>query len=267
LGDNSPWEGILLILGSVLSFSIVLSYGWKKTRRSFNQVFKFNTLHLATWVSLIIMSLGLVILVSELDNLLNYFLPMPEFLRNIFRGMIEGQPLVIALVLVVLIPSLAEEMLCRGLILDGFSRNYSEKKAIVVSALLFGLVHLNPWQFLSGFTIGLVAGWTVIRTGSLYPGIILHFVNNLIAVLMHRYNNLLPIPGFNVIDPNVTVFQPLWFNILGLALFGLGLLVFRNILPKIAGALDIADLDSSQVQPVKSEHPDPTPLGGDPLAE
>ncbi|MEQ1752232.1 MAG: CPBP family intramembrane glutamic endopeptidase [Prosthecobacter sp.] len=52
------------------------------------------------------------------------------------------------------------------------------KGAIWLSALIFALSHLNPWQGVVALTLGLLFGWLVLRTGSLAPGIIGHFVVN-----------------------------------------------------------------------------------------
>ena len=50
--------------------------------------------------------------------------------------------------------------------------------AIAFSALLFGVVHMNWAQGFHGFIMGLLLGWLYYRTGSMMPGIIVHWVNN-----------------------------------------------------------------------------------------
>ena len=74
-----------------------------------------------------------------------------------------------------------EELLFRGIILEGFLRNYSPQKAIIWSAVLFGAFHLNPWQAIGAIIFGLFVGWLYWKTNSLIPGIILHFVNNFLV--------------------------------------------------------------------------------------
>ena len=74
-----------------------------------------------------------------------------------------------------------EELIFRGIILDGLLRRYSPMKSIIISSVLFGIVHLNPWQFISAFIIGLFSGWVYYRTRKLTLSIIIHFINNLIA--------------------------------------------------------------------------------------
>lgn len=72
-----------------------------------------------------------------------------------------------------------EELIFRGIILDGLLKKYSPLKSILVSSFLFGMVHLNPWQFIAGLLIGIFCGWVYYRTRSLLACIIIHFAANL----------------------------------------------------------------------------------------
>lgn len=93
-------------------------------------------------------------------------------------------------------------------------------KSIVWSAVLFGLAHLNPWQFPGSFILGLVWAYWVIQTGSLWPGILGHALNNFLSVTFLHFD----VPGFPVSeDFNVVVHNPWWLNVCGpiLAVFGL----------------------------------------------
>lgn len=111
-----------------------------------------------------------------LDPLIE-LLPMPDFLENMFKELLSRRNLPTFLMLVIAAPVL-EEMLCRGIILDGFLKRYSSSKAIIWSAVLFGLMHLNPWQFISAFGLGLYMGWLYNLTGSLLSTMLVHAVAN-----------------------------------------------------------------------------------------
>ncbi len=115
------------------------------------------------------------------------WLPMPDFMRELFKNMIKTNAFSMATV--VIAAPILEEFIFRGIILKGFLKNYSPSKAIIWSAVLFGLVHMNPWQFIGATAIGLIIGWLYWKSNSLIPGIILHFVNNLSASLMYFYSS------------------------------------------------------------------------------
>lgn len=234
--ENSPVIGILDILICLTSFGIVLLIGYKKTKRSFNEVFKINKVSAFLWVSATILTIGSSIVMSEIDNLIQFVLPMPEWFIDIFRDLITGQPLVISLIHIGLIAGIFEELFFRGLILDGFNRNYSKKKAIIISSLLFGLIHLNPWQFVVGFLIGLVLAWILIETRSILLCIYIHFLYNAIAVIMYRLNDVIPIRGYNIMTHGE--FQPIWFTLSGLLFLGIGIFLFVKNIQKTKPALN-----------------------------
>ncbi|MDJ0363641.1 type II CAAX endopeptidase family protein [Hymenobacter sp. H14-R3] len=74
-----------------------------------------------------------------------------------------------------------EELLFRGILLNGLLRNYSPAVAIGQSALLFGVFHFNPAQSLNAALMGLLLGWLYYQTRALGMCIGLHALNNLLA--------------------------------------------------------------------------------------
>ena len=58
--------------------------------------------------------------------------------------------------------------------------------AIALSAALFAIVHGNMAQGVGAFLCGLLLGWMYVRTGSIIPGVVYHWVNNSTAVLLYR---------------------------------------------------------------------------------
>lgn len=74
-----------------------------------------------------------------------------------------------------------EELLFRGILLNGLLRNYSPAVAIGQSALLFGVFHFNPAQSVNAAVMGLLLGWLYYQTRSLGLCIGLHALNNLLA--------------------------------------------------------------------------------------
>jgi len=220
--DSSLLIGVLTALTSIISFGIVLLIGFRKTKRKFNEVFKFNRVSAFLWIAVIVFMTGFVIVTSETDNLLNYILPMPESFRNLFETLMAKQIFIIAIIVIGIIPALTEELFFRGLILDGLKNNYSKRKAILISALLFGIIHLNPWQFYGGFIIGLISAWICIETNSILLSIYMHFFNNVLYTITVRYKELIPIKGFNNNFITPVDFQPLWFDLTGLVILIIG---------------------------------------------
>ncbi len=96
------------------------------------------------------------------------------------------------------LPSFFEEMAFRGILLTVFLSKYSERKAIIFSAFGFGLFHLpglimgqDPvWtlcQVAWAFIIGLFYGYVFVKTRSLLPSIIIHYLSNVFISLLSGY--------------------------------------------------------------------------------
>lgn len=87
----------------------------------------------------------------------------------------------ICIVTTCITPAICEELLFRGVILSGFKK-HGKRLAIVMSALIFMLMHGNAEQTVHQFIIGLVIGYIFIETGNLWIGVLIHFFNNFISV-------------------------------------------------------------------------------------
>ena len=100
-----------------------------------------------------------------------------------FDQMTEG---VAGLINTGLITPIAEELLCRGAILTALLAIMPRKPwiAIIVQALVFGALHMNPSQTVYGTIYGLALGWLCWRSASLLPGIMVHVANNSAVMLM-----------------------------------------------------------------------------------
>jgi len=213
------------ILINLLPSGLVIYIGYKKSRKKFDEVFVFNDVSSNLWIATTVFMCGFVILSSELSNILEYFLPLPGYLREVFETMLDNKYIIISIVSIGIIPAFIEEMLFRGIILNGFKENYSHKKAIIASSLLFGIVHLNPWQFVTAFIMGMVSAWVCLKIKALTLSIYMHLFNNIAAVLVMKYGDIVPIKGFNSGHSERT-FQPLWFDTLGIVLASIGIILF-----------------------------------------
>jgi membrane protease YdiL (CAAX protease family) len=221
---DSPIVDILEMAATILGYLIIFKIGLKKSKRPFNEIFKFNKVPGFIWIFFITTMVGFVIISSEIDNLVNFVLPMPPFIVYIFTKLFISKNIILSIFLVAIIPPIFEEMFFRGLLVDGFRRNYTLPKTILVSSLLFGLIHLNPWQFVTAFLIGIFYSWICIKTNSILLPIFGHFLNNFLFLIALRYESIYSIQGFNTNNRFPVEFQPLWLDALGLFLFGYGLI-------------------------------------------
>ena len=139
------------------------------------------------------------------------------------------------LVMVILAPML-EEYVCRKQIIDR-TRQYGEKTAVFLSALVFGLLHQNLFQFFYAFALGLVFAYIYIRTGRLRYTILLHgIVNFMGSVVAPWILSLVDMETLAGLDPNASIdeIMALYAEILpGLAVYMLYVLLLIGL--SIAG--------------------------------
>ncbi len=77
-----------------------------------------------------------------------------------------------------------EETIYRGVLLDGMRREKTEVKAVLLTALAFMLQHMNPVQVVFQFALGVLAAYTVVKSGRLICSVILHATANALALVI-----------------------------------------------------------------------------------
>lgn len=93
---------------------------------------------------------------------------------------------IITILCYAVVPALIEEFAFRGVVLQPL-RKYGDKFAIIVSSLIFSLMHGNMVQIPTAFISGLALGYFCIKTESLWTSVMIHFVNNFISSIMSIY--------------------------------------------------------------------------------
>ncbi len=121
-------------------------------------------------------------------NLLIEQAGIPNTMEDTFIAMSRNP---FGLLSIALLAPILEEMLFRGAIEGRMLRMFRNPwTAIVVSSLIFGVVHMNPAQIPFAFLLGMMFGWLYYRTGSMLPGIVGHVLNNSVAAAnMILYGN------------------------------------------------------------------------------
>lgn len=147
---------------------------------------KYVPLDRKTWSycsssKVLIASVVFILALGLWTNYLSELADLPNSMQETFEMMMR-HPL--GIIAIVIMAPIVEELLFRGAIEGYLLRKWKHPAgAIVFSSLVFGLVHGNWVQAPFAFVIGLALGWMYYRTGSLFPGILMHFVNNSTAVL------------------------------------------------------------------------------------
>lgn len=185
MGGAHPLRALVIghavfILGPPLAMAMLLTSSPKATLRLYWPGLRYVVLGA-------LLAVALHPLVGELRPFVERIFPISKALESLLQGMFSGVPLPLALLLFAVMPAITEEVAFRGFILSGLQGSHKVGSAVVISAVLFGLLHvlisLNQ-QFFNATILGLVLGWLAIKSRSLYPGVVMHATNNGLAVAL-----------------------------------------------------------------------------------
>ena len=151
----------------------------------FNKKINFELAGLCIGISLICL-LGL-------GSVSDFFLQILEWLGYSSSGagiqVTTFGELVIYTILIAIMPAICEELLFRGLMLNGLAK-YGKNIAVYVSAFAFMIMHGSPDQTVHQFILGVIFGYIVYYTGNLWLTIIIHFCNNFFVLLFNFIYNI-----------------------------------------------------------------------------
>lgn len=103
---------------------------------------------------------------------------------NEFIASVHGEALAILALAIGLFAAFGEEFLCRGYIQTRLSRRWGSLSGVLIASLLFGILHFDVVHSTMAFFIGLYLGFLAERTGSIWPCIVCHALNNIISVFL-----------------------------------------------------------------------------------
>lgn len=206
--SSGPMSALSYALSMMLTIVGVLIY--RKLRRGKGKMFRlsmrgFNPM-LILWGFVLVLITGIVI-----EPVLNLF---PESFLDLLNQMGANGGWSV-LMLAILAPVM-EEVLFRGILLESVREKYSSGRAIVVSALMFGVIHVIPQQVVNAFVIGLILGFIYVRTDSLWPVIIIHALNNAMAYVIMQWSD----------GANITVRSLIENDTIYAVVYGMSLAVF-----------------------------------------
>ncbi len=160
------------------------------------------------------LSLGLLLIIATISSSIivepiSLILPpMPEWMENLLKSMLMGK-FWISFITVCIFAPFFEEWFCRGIVLRGLLHHKNKKGAtmppalaIALSAIFFALIHMNLWQAIPAFLLGLFFGYVYYKTGSLKFTILMHFANNTSSLLMSKIDTAEELQSFYQIIPH-----------------------------------------------------------------
>ncbi|HOA55277.1 MAG: type II CAAX endopeptidase family protein [Acetivibrionales bacterium] len=173
----------IIIINEVLVASFVLIYCFAR-KIDIRETFRIKKLGLAPALFITLLSVPLFLAATMLNNFVVYGLQFIADLppQSLPVPKTPGE-LAVAVLITGVMPGVCEELMHRGFLLTAYERRGSYR-AVVIVAILFGLFHFDIMNLLGPIFLGAVFGYYVIRTDSIFAGILAHFLNNAIVVVI-----------------------------------------------------------------------------------
>ena len=227
ISNNPDWY--LYLSYALTPVALLLAAVWYffRTKKSVTQAVKKQKCHWKYYLIAVVLQVGLFSL-ATLNTLFATALEKLGYTQaEVSIPSLNGFGLVGVIFVVALLPAIFEEIIFRGIVLDG-AYAYGTAGAVLLCGGLFALYHQNPVQTIYQFLWGAAFALMAIRAGSVFPTMLAHFINNAAIIILQK---------FGVEDIPLPVFIPVMI-VSGLCLLGsLAYLIFmdKNTLPDETG--------------------------------
>jgi membrane protease YdiL (CAAX protease family) len=118
---------------------------------------------------------------ESIQRFIDSFKQLFEQTYAILVGSSSVPELIFVMIVIALVPAVAEELLFRGMVQRSFELGLGSRRGLWLTALIFAAYHVNPFSFIPLIILGVYLGFLVIRTNSLFTSMAAHFYNNALA--------------------------------------------------------------------------------------
>ena len=215
----------IMIIGLPLIFAHYIKTDFKKT-------FSLNIPEISHLISGVILWIGAYILVMLTTQLMLHIFPQNmEALEGLSKALFGEDNFLVNLFVVAIMPAICEEIFFRGFLFTSFRGKKSVKGAILGSAILFAFMHIEFIKIVPITILGSALAYSVYKSGSIYVSMLIHFLNNGLAVVVSHYPNGKLASLYSLLE--VDFGNPNWIKIIGLIvisvlLIGISALIFNG---------------------------------------
>lgn len=229
--SNFLIQCVVMLSIPILLYSLLVSKSAKQTLKDFG----FKKISFSILICSILLGFVLYFVNSYVAQFFHAVISILGYDNSINIHLSVGGDISKEFLLTAILPGICEEVAHRGLLLRGSHKQGYTRFGLIFSSLLFGLLHLNIQQFFYATILGAFMGIIVLVTDSIFPSMIIHFMNNALSVyfsLGHTYN--LPLTNLRIKFLNALYSLPLFQCIVVIAvilavLIGLYFLIISRI--------------------------------------
>lgn len=184
LSVKHPYVALVMVQVIILTVPFLVTV---YTKRSVKATFRFRLCSWKHFFGGAVLMIGTMLL-GQLVTMASssIFTQSAKSMSDSMQGILE-LPAPIVFLMVAVLPAICEEMLFRGYLLSAFEAKMKAKTAVILVAAIFGIYHMNLVQSITTALIGLAICYVSYKSGSIFPGMLMHAINNGIACWISLY--------------------------------------------------------------------------------
>lgn len=138
----------------------------------------------AVWLAVVVGAPAGLLTGIGIFRLAAFVFPVPPQMLEAFSKALlpDDFPLWQAAIFVAVMPGIVEELLFRGVFLHGLVRRFHPIAAVAIVGVMFGLMHVSLFRLVPTAYLGMLLAGVTLVTGSVFPAMLWHFLNNLLGV-------------------------------------------------------------------------------------
>jgi membrane protease YdiL (CAAX protease family) len=182
LADLPAAQQNMYIYGGSMLIALLLMWGYARIRGSKVAVVRYHFHWLNT--SAVLWGIVAIAAIGVIEEPLLSLMPA-EWLESVMKQIGTGG---YAICTTVILAPIFEELIFRGILLGNIRRRWGSLRAVFLSALIFGAIHLIPQQVVNAFLVGIIIGGIYVMTDSILAVITLHALNNALSYVLSATN-------------------------------------------------------------------------------
>lgn len=171
-------QGVVMLAMPIILYSLFITKNVKKTFSDFG----FKKISFKILLYSICLGFVLFFVNNYVADIFYTILSLFGYDNSVNVALNVNNEIGIEFLLTAIIPGICEEVLHRGMFMRGSGKQGYTRYGLLFSSILFGLMHLNIQQFFYAMILGALMGVVVIVADSIYPAMIIHFMNNALSI-------------------------------------------------------------------------------------
>lgn len=186
------WAAVPMQLLVLAGPPLALAYARTGSRTATLETLGIRSAPRATWLGAVLIGISFwLVSVWAIIPLVELFVDMKKAEQQLRESLkLDETPLALILFSVAVVPAVCEELLLRGAIARGLRRQLGVVGALVISSVLFGLMHVDLARLVPMIAFGLVLGLVTLTSDSCLPSMLVHLLNNGIVLVGDRIPRL-----------------------------------------------------------------------------